>query len=126
MTSRSDQTTIVNDLVATAASLRKDCVVVASPARSDIVIKTSASDIVRNIVATADTFTKSSYLIMDGNFLKVFDKFNDQFIFVPANSSTAGIMAATDINRAPWFSPAGSRRGQYFGITALSLSLIHI
>ena len=122
MTSRADQTTIVNDLVTTAASLRKDCVVVASPARSDVVNQTNASDIVTNIVATADTFTKSSYLVMDGNFLKVFDKFNDQFIKIGAASSTAGIMAATDINRAPWFSPAGSRRGAYFGITALEFS----
>ena len=122
MGSRVQQTTVVNDLVTTAASLRKDCVVVASPARSDVVNQTSASDIVTNIVATADTFTKSSYLVMDGNYLKVFDKFNDQFLFIPAAASTAGIMAATDINRAPWFSPAGSRRGQYFGITALSFS----
>jgi len=59
---------------------------------------------------------------MDGNFIKVFDKFNDQFINIPAASSTAGIMAATDLNRAPWFSPAGSRRGQYFGITSLLFS----
>jgi len=122
MVTRTDHTTVVNDLVATAASLRKDCIVVASPARNDIVNQTSASTIVSNIVATADTFTKSSYLVMDGNFIKVFDKFNDQFINLPAASSTAGIMAATDLNRAPWFSPAGSRRGQYFGITSLLFS----
>ena len=121
-TSRANNTTIVNDLVTTAQSLRKDCVVVASPAQSDIVNVTSASDIVTNIVATADTFTKSSYLVMDGNYLKVYDKFNDQFIEIPAASSTAGIMAATDLNRAPWFSPAGSRRGQYLGITSISFS----
>ena len=120
--SRSINTTVVNDLVATAQSLRKDCVVVASPAQSDVVNVTSASDIVTNVVATADTFTKSSYLVMDGNYLKVYDKFNDQFIEIPAASSTAGIMAATDLNRAPWFSPAGSRRGQYLGITSISYS----
>ena len=120
--SRAHTTTTVNDLVATAQSLRKDCVVVASPARSDVVNVTSASDIVTNIVTTANTFTKSSYLVMDGNFLKVYDKFNDQFIEIPAASSTAGIMAATDLNRAPWFSPAGSRRGQYLGITSTSFS----
>jgi len=119
MTSRSDQTTVVNDLVTTAQSTRKDCVVVASPARSDIVNVNNASTIVTNIVTTADTFTKSSYLVMDGNFLKVYDKFNDQYIEIPAASSTAGIMAATDLNRAPWFSPAGSRRGQYLGITSI-------
>ena len=120
--SRSDTTTVVNDLVTTAQSLRKDCVVVASPARSDVLNITSASDIVTNIVATADTFTKSSYLVMDGNYLKVYDKFNDQYIRISAASSTAGIMAATDLNRAPWFSPAGSRRGQYLGITSIAFS----
>ena len=52
-----------------------------------------------NIVATGNTFTKSSYLIMDGNYLKVYDKFNDQYIEIPASSSTAGIMAATDLDR---------------------------
>ena len=31
-------------------------------------------------------------------------------------------MAATDLNRAPWFSPAGSRRGQYLGITSLAFT----
>ena len=120
MTSRSDQTTVVNDLVTTAQSLRKDCVVTASPARSDVVNVTSAADCVTNTVATADTLTKSSYLVMDGNFLKVYDKYNDQFIHIGAASSTAGIMAATDLNRAAWFSPAGSRRGQYLGITSLA------
>jgi len=67
-------------------------------------------------------FTNSSYLVTDANYLKIYDKFNDQYINIPASSSTAGIMAATDLNRAPWFSPAGSRRGQYLGITAISYS----
>jgi len=122
MTSTTDQTTVVNDLVATAQQTRKDCVVVSSPARDDIVNLTSAATINTNIIATADTFTNSSYLVVDGNYLKVYDKYNDQYINIPAASSTAGIMAATDLNRAAWFSPAGSRRGQYLGITSLAYS----
>ena len=122
MTTTTDQTTVVNDLVATAQQTRKDCVVVTSPARDDIVNLTSAATINTNIIATADTFTNSSYLVVDGNYLKVYDKYNDQYINIPAASSTAGIMAATDLNRAAWFSPAGSRRGQYLGITSLVYS----
>ena len=120
--SRTDITTIVNDLVTTAQSLRKDCVVVASPARNDVINVNNTDTAVANIVATANTLTKSSYLVFDGNYLKVYDKYNDQYIDIPANSSTAGIMAATDLNRAPWFSPAGSRRGQYLGITSLAFT----
>jgi len=71
---------------------------------------------------TSNAFTRSSYLAVDNNYLKVYDKYNDQYIFIPAASSTAGIMAATDNNFAPWFSPAGTRRGQYFGVTSLAYS----
>lgn len=120
MNSSTDQVTVVNDLVSTAQSLRKDCVVNASPARNDVVNLTNGATITNNIVTTANLYTNSSYLIADNNFLKVYDKYNDQYIHIPAASSTAGICAATDLNRAPWFSPAGSRRGQYLGITGLA------
>ena len=117
MSSRSDQTTVVNDLVSTAQSLRKDCVVVASPARTDII---NNSTPVTDAVTTAATFTSSSYLVTDNNYLKIYDKYNDKYRYIPAASSTAGIMAASDLATAPWFSPAGPRRGQYLGITGLS------
>ena len=122
MTSTGDHTTVVNDLVATAQTLRKDCVVVASaPARADI-IGIPAVTANANAITRANSFTRSSYLFVDNNYLKVYDKYNDQYIEIPAASSTAGIFAATDAVAAPWFSPAGPRRGQYLGITALNYS----
>jgi len=119
MSVQGDQTTVVNDLIAIAGSTRKDCIVVASPNRAAVV--NNATPVTAS-VTTANTFTFSSYLVVDNNFLKVYDKYNDQYIFIPAASSTAGIMAATDFNNAPWYSPAGQRRGAYLGITALSYS----
>ena len=113
------QATVVNDLVATAQSLRKDCLVVTSPARDDIVNVTNPATATTNITSTMTNFNKSSYLTVDGNYLKVYDKFNDQYIQIPAASSTAGLMAETDRNAAPWFSPAGARRGQYLGVTSI-------
>lgn len=111
-----DHTTVVNDLVATAVA-RKDCVVVASPNRA-AVINNATPDTAT--ITTANAYTYSSYLIADNNFLKVYDKYNDQYVFIPAAPATAGIMAATDLEAAPWFSPAGQRRGQYFGVTSLA------
>ena len=111
-------TTIVNDLVSTASSLRKDCVVVASPSRNAVVV-TGNNDAV---ITCGNTYTKSSYLVQDNNYLKVYDKYNDQFIKIPAASSTAGLMAATDLVAANWFSPAGARRGRYLGITDIVLT----
>ena len=112
-----DAKTIVNDLVATASSLRKDCVVVASPSQAAITLGTNVG-----VINCNKEYTKSSYLIQDNNFLKVYDKYNDKYINIPAASSTAGLMAATDLVAAPWFSPAGSRRGRYLGVTDIALS----
>ena len=52
----------------------------------------------------------------------MYDKYNDEFIHIPAASSTAGIMAATDVSAAAWYSPAGPRRGQYLGVTGIAYS----
>jgi len=122
LNSSADQTTIVNDLTATAQSLRKDCVVVTSPNRNAIVGVQSDATKVTNTVTAVANFTRSSYLIVDNNFLKIYDKYNDKYQWVPAASTVAGVMASTDFNRAPWFSPAGSRRGQMLGITSLAYS----
>jgi len=116
MVSRTDQTTVVNDLVSIAQSTRKDCVVIASPARNDIITTSTPN---ADIIAGAKTFTYSSYLFNDNNYLKVYDKYNDQYIKIPAASSTAGIMASSDNDQAAWYSPAGQRRGMYLGVTAL-------
>ena len=112
--------TVVNDLVSIAKA-RKDCVVTASPPR-DEVVGIAAGTATTNAVTFANRLTNSSYLIVDNNYLKVFDKYNDGYVHIPANSSTAGLMAATDVNAAPWFSPAGQRRGNYLGVTDISVA----
>jgi len=111
----SNGTTIVNDLASIAAD-RKDCVVVASVPSNEIVGKTD-TQAAANAVSFSDTLTQSSYVFLDNNHFKVYDKFNDKYINIPANSSTAGLMAATDVTADPWYSPAGQRRGQYRGVT---------
>lgn len=118
-TTQSNNVTVVNDLVGIAQGTRKDCIVVASPARENVV---GASTPVTSTVTNTNLYTNSSYLVVDNNYLKTYDKYNDQFIFIPAASSTAGIMAATDANAAAWFSPGGPRRGQYLGVTGIAYS----
>ena len=118
LTSQTDHVTVVNDLVSIATA-RKDCVVIASPNR-DAVVDNAAASIVSDTLTTVFDYTNSSYVFADNNYLKVYDKYNDKYRFIPAASSTAGLMAATDTNAAPWFSPAGSRRGAYLGITGLA------
>jgi len=117
MSNSTDQRTVVNDLVTTASSTRKDCVVVTSPSSASVVNNNTP---VTDTVTEAGGYTYTSYLVVDNNWLKVYDKYNDKYINIPAASSTAGIMAASDANTAPWYSPAGARRGAYLGITNLA------
>ena len=113
--SASNGATIVNDLTSIATD-RKDCIVVASVDKNGVVGKTNSQQSA-NAVTFVDGLTKSSYLVVDNNYLKVFDKYNDKYINIPACSSTAGLMAASDIIADPWYSPAGQRRGNYRGVT---------
>ena len=117
-----DQKTLVNELAGYAAA-RKDCVVVCSPPRQLVVgvnNPVTANNNVATTWATAAGVTRSSYLVMDNNYLKVYNKYKDRYEFIPASAGTAGTMAATDDVSAPWFSPAGGRRGQYRGVTSLA------
>lgn len=95
------------------AEQRKDCVAVVS-----VDYNSAKSGDVSGYIAANNYNT--SYLVVDSNWLRVYDKYNDKYVFIPAASSTAGIMAASDAVSAPWFSPAGSRRGQYLGVTELA------
>lgn len=119
MAASATQITVVNDMIATVDSVagRRDCVVVTSPARDDVVNSTTP---VSSAVTTASSFTSSSYLVVDNNYLKVYDRYNDKYRFIPAAAATAGLMSATATNSAPWFSPAGQRRGRYLGVAGLA------
>ena len=123
MDSVDDQATIANDLVTTAYSLRKDCVAVTSPSEKSVIKGAKAASTITDlVVAEGKKYTSSSYLIADNNWIKVYDKYNDKYIHIPAASSTAGIMALSDKNTAPWYSPAGQRRGHLLGVTDLAWS----
>jgi phage tail sheath protein FI len=119
MATSTEQISVVNDLAGIASATRKDCVVVASPDRAAVVGNNTPT---ASTIVTTNQFSASNYLIVDNNYLRVYNKYADEYIFIPAASTTAGLLAATDANYGPWYSPAGERRGEYFGVTSLAYS----
>ena len=99
-----------NKLIAIAEA-RKDCVVTISPHRSGVINVTSSDKQTENIISFYDSVTSSSYAVFDSGYKYAFDRFNNQFRYVPLNGDIAGLMARTSINNYPWFSPAGASRG---------------
>jgi hypothetical protein len=110
--------TVINTVIADIAEQRKDVMVCVSPEQSDVV--NQAGSEVTNILGFADTVTKSTFVVFDSNWKFQYDKYNDNYVYVPCNADTAGVMARTDFNLAPWNSPAGYTKGTFLNVTKLA------
>ena len=90
--------THIDNLISIAES-RKDCVVFASPERADVVNVTNSNTQMSNVKAFFDTIASSSYVVFDSGYKYMYDKYNDQFRFVPLNGDIAGLCARTDLTK---------------------------
>ena len=99
----------VNYLIDNIAEVRKDIVVFASPEKDDVV---NATDPVASTIGFRDNVRSSSYAVMDSGYKYQYDKYNDVYRWIPLNGDMAGVCVRTDTTRDPWFSPAGTTRGQ--------------
>jgi phage tail sheath protein FI len=97
---------------------RKDCVVFLSPERADVVDNYGSEETA--IIAYRNGLSSSSYAVMDSGWKYQYDKYNDVYRWVPLNADIAGLCARTDLERDPWFSPAGVNRGVIKNVVKLS------
>ena len=119
VTTLAEATTQANNLIS-IANARKDCMAIISPRKQDCVNNSGSES--TSIIALADTLSSSSYAVMDSAWCYQYDKYTDNYCYIPACGHTAGIMARSDTERDAWFSPAGFNRGQVLGITKLSFN----
>ena len=101
--------------IATIAADRKDCIAFGSPHKGNIISESgtalSNADITKNIKSFFAPVGSNSYLVLDGNYKYVYDRWNDVYRYIPCNTDVAGLVADTAIRNEPWFSPAGFSRG---------------
>lgn len=110
--------TIAEKLISVAAA-RKDIVVFLSPPTEDTV---GTSVPAADVKTWADTLTSTSYAVIDSTAIKIYDKYNDVYRWIPACGHVAGLCAYTDNVADAWFSPAGLNRGQLLGITKIAFN----
>jgi hypothetical protein len=113
-------TSIANEVL-TVADARKDTVAFISPPYANSVTSSAKSTDVtsfRNGSGLLDT----SYGVMDSGWKYQYDKYNDVYRWVPLNADVAGLCVRTDLQRDPWFSPAGLNRGQIRNLVKLSFN----
>jgi hypothetical protein len=115
--------TLANYIIGNIAEYRKDCVAFVSPAKADSVVQTTAGDATTNIVNFRNNLsTASSYAVLDSGYKYQYDKYNDLYRYIPLNGDIAGTCVRTDLDRDPWFSPAGFQRGQIKNVTKLAFN----
>jgi len=108
--SKDQSQTKANKLIAIATA-RKDCMATIGPHRADLVNITNTTTQTNNLIEFFSPLTSSSYAVFDSGYKYTFDRFNNEFRFVPTNGDVAGLMVRTALTSFPWFSPAGQQRG---------------
>jgi len=110
LSSETDSQAKANYLISLAEA-RKDCIAVVSPHRANVIGLTNTTTQTDNIVRFFSSLSSSSYAVFDSGYKYTYDRFNNQFRYIPCNADVAGLMTRTNIVSYPWFSPAGQQRG---------------
>jgi phage tail sheath protein FI len=110
--------TQANNLLAIAEN-RNDVVAFVSPPVSATAASTTPKE---DVIAFMDQVTATSYGFADSSALKIYDKYNDVYRWIPAAGHMAGLCANTDNVADAWFSPGGFTRGQLLGVTKIAFN----
>jgi phage tail sheath protein FI len=113
---------LVNDAKLSAiVNARKDCVGFISAPMS-VATKTIDSERLTEITTKVGDAgcPVSSYMVMDSSPVYVYNKYNDNYLYIPACGHVAGLCANTDAVADAWFSPAGFNRGQLQDVVKLA------
>ena len=102
------------------AELRKDCIACISPHKDDIVKQPNSDKQTDAIVNFYSNLQSSSYAVFDSGYKYQYDRWNNEYRWMPTNADVAGLMAKTSINSFSWFSPAGTSRGSLNGAVKLA------
>jgi hypothetical protein len=110
LTNQVDSQAKANYLISLASS-RGDSVACIGPHRANLVGQTNTTTQTTNLIQYFSSLQSSSYAIFDSGYKYTYDRFNNQFRYIPCNADIAGLMTRTNITSYPWFSPAGQQRG---------------
>jgi hypothetical protein len=108
------------------AATRKDCVAFVSPPRAAVVNNSGSEQ--SSILSWMSTLSSlaggpaGSYAFADSGWKYLFDRYNNNYVYVPMNGDVAGLCVSTDATTSPWYSPAGYTRGVIKNVIKLAFN----
>ena len=111
----------VNPYVADLAKTRADVLAIMGTTKSSCVGVVDPVQGVRDYVADALNI-ENSYAAFYGNYVKIYDKYNDKYRWINIAGAVAGSQVRTNNNRDVWWANAGLDRGQISGVTEIAFN----
>ena len=107
-------------LLQSTANTRKDCIAFLSAPLLAVSQATSNTAKLSAIQTKYAYATYDSYSVFDSTPLYVYNKYQDNYVWIPACGHIAGLCANTDNVADAWWSPAGYSRGNLKDVTKLA------
>ena len=104
--------------VITIAETRKDAIAFLSPSYSAAVNNPTAT----KVIDYYSDINSTSYAVFDSSWKRQYDRYNDEYFWMPINPDTAGLTARTEFTNEAWYSPAGLNRGFIQNVVKLSFN----
>lgn len=113
-----------NYILDNITSVRRDCVAFLTTPANTVVANSGATvgNETSSVVTWANQIRSSSYAVLTSGYKYQYDKYNDLYRYIPDNGDVAGLCVRTDIDRDPWWSPAGYNRGQIKNLVKLAFN----
>ena len=109
LTSTEDQVLLTKHCIQNIAETRKDCIVLCSPPMEAVVGNTNNE--LQSVLTFRGLIGSSSYAAMDSGWKYMYNRYADNYVWVPLAGDVAGLCAYTDKVADTWYSPAGYNRG---------------
>jgi hypothetical protein len=113
-------TLMANYIIDNIVEFRKDCVAFVSPRREAVVNNFLSPE--EDVVLFRNQLRSTSYAVLDSGYKYQYDRYNNVYRWVPLNGDIAGLCVRTDMDRDPWWSPAGFNRGQIKNVVQLAFN----
>ena len=112
-------TTVINSIIS-MIDKRQDLMGIFSPSSLSLLQHADINDTITAVKGWGDSITMSNRVFLDSNWMYYYNRFNNEYIWVPMAGATAGINSRCDTNNNPWDSPMGFTRGTYLNVAQLA------
>lgn len=111
--------TVINNIIS-MIDKRQDIMGIFSPSSLSLMQHTIMTDNVNAVRTWGDSVTMSNRVFLDSNWAYYYNRFDNEYVWIPLCGATAGINSRCDTVNNPWDSPMGFTRGTYLNVAQLA------